>query len=291
MAGNVERGRYETLATSLVGTPNTLQSLTSEATAMIEVVAPADLPEGYEFEASVQSNNKDVSFTVKVPLGGVESGQRFSVPLASDNGQNNNSDDILAKAQHRIQVPVGDWRDGFFDVCRYGIFHSMACNALCCPQILVAQIMMRMNLTWRGDPAATVGQSAGTYKIILYTTMIYYLIKAPFQFWRMAHADEEEPDGEPTDGQVFNILFLYFWQFLFFNCFTTWIMTKTRSYVRSKYGIPAKYCKSGWEDCCCSFWCQICTVCQMARHTTDYDTYASTCCTETGIPSHVPVIV
>eukprot|EP00592_Proboscia_alata_P008227 CAMPEP_0194363390 /NCGR_PEP_ID=MMETSP0174-20130528/11184_1 /TAXON_ID=216777 /ORGANISM="Proboscia alata, Strain PI-D3" /LENGTH=288 /DNA_ID=CAMNT_0039136759 /DNA_START=62 /DNA_END=929 /DNA_ORIENTATION=+ len=230
MAGNVERGRYETLATSLVGTPNTLQSLTSEATAMIEVVAPADLPEGYEFEASVQSNNKDVSFTVKVPLGGVESGQRFSVPLASDNGQNNNSDDILAKAQHRIQVPVGDWRDGFFDVCRYGIFHSMACNALCCPQILVAQIMMRMNLTWRGDPAATVGQSAGTYKIILYTTMIYYLIKAPFQFWRMAHADEEEPDGEPTDGQVFNILFLYFWQFLFFNCFTTWIMTKTRSY-------------------------------------------------------------
>jgi hypothetical protein len=32
-------------------------------------------------------------------------------------------------------------------------------------------------------------------------------------------------------------------------------------------------------------------VAQMMRHTTDYDTYHSSCCSETGVPSNVPSIV
>jgi Cys-rich protein (TIGR01571 family) len=72
-----------------------------------------------------------------------------------------------------------------------------------------------------------------------------------------------------------------------FFCLTLLILVKVRIQVREKYGIPAREN----EDCCCSLFCPCFVAAQMLRHTTDYDTYPSTCCTETGIPPHAPSIV
>lgn len=77
---------------------------------------------------------------------------------------------------------------------------------------------------------------------------------------------------------------------------TTAVLTNLRRYVRQKYAIPPSECckNSGLEeleDCCCSCWCPCFTSAQMLRHTTDYDVYPATCCTETGIPPHAPSIV
>jgi hypothetical protein len=43
-------------------------------------------------------------------------------------------------------------------------------------------------------------------------------------------------------------------------------------------GVPV-----GWEDVCCSIWCQTCVLGQMARHTVDYDGRDAAWCNATGV--------
>ena len=98
---------------------------------MVEVVAPATLPEGYKFDAQV--GNQMVSVTV--PVGGVEEGQRFTIPLVmpstttttstTSNPNQPSSFDIHAVAQPRIQIPVGSWRDHWCNFCGLGCCHAV----------------------------------------------------------------------------------------------------------------------------------------------------------------------
>lgn len=85
---------------------------------MVEVVAPAALAEKYQFPATAGGR----TFMVSVPKGGVEAGQRFSVPLPKE------EDCIHA----RVQVPVGHWKDGFWDIFAYGFMHPTVWNSCCC---------------------------------------------------------------------------------------------------------------------------------------------------------------
>jgi hypothetical protein len=97
------------LQQNLVG-PDPSQALpTVTSIPMMQVVAPATLPEGYEFQA-VAGNR---TFTVKVPPGGIEQGQKFEVPFPQH----------LESAISGISVPVGHWRDGLFEIFRYGACH------------------------------------------------------------------------------------------------------------------------------------------------------------------------
>lgn len=156
----------------------------SSAHTYLEVVAPATLPEGYAFEAEV----KGETFTVRVvsamfgsvcvfvllvahikhtfvstvvciahyqPLGGVEEGQKFSVPFSAG------SRGYSGAAVPRVSVPVGHWKvrtrsantatcivscpltqlfqlpfqDGLCctGCCAYGICHPVLWNSYCCP--------------------------------------------------------------------------------------------------------------------------------------------------------------
>ncbi|KAL3809311.1 hypothetical protein ACHAXA_008710 [Cyclostephanos tholiformis] len=48
-----------------------------------------------------------------------------------------------------------------------------------------------------------------------------------------------------------------------------------------------RWCTSGvavgWEDVCCSIWCQFCVLGQMARHTVDYGERDAACCNASGV--------
>lgn len=61
---------------------------------------------------------------------------------------------------------------------------------------------------------------------------------------------------------------------------------KVRESIRNKYQIPEEHCE-GIEDCLCATFCMPCAICQMGRHTADFDTYRATCCTKTGLPRQV----
>jgi hypothetical protein len=107
------------LSDNLVG-PAAGESLeVTVATAMMQVVAPANLPEGYTFDAVIG----DRSVKVTIPAGGVEKGQTFSVPLPS----------AVESLITGISIPVGHWRDGLFDIIHYGVCHPSCWISCCCP--------------------------------------------------------------------------------------------------------------------------------------------------------------
>ena len=82
---------------------------------MVDVVAPANLPEGYTFEAEI--NNK--RFLAMVPAGGVRKGQTFSCFMK----------DVDAVAD----IPIGRWRDGLFSLLDNGTAHPMLWTPVLCP--------------------------------------------------------------------------------------------------------------------------------------------------------------
>jgi hypothetical protein len=59
-----------------------------------------------------------------------------------------------------------------------------------------------------------------------------------------------------------------------------------------KFAIPEdESCNTGCEDLLCAVCCNHLSIAQLLRHTTDYETYNASCCSETGVPRHVPSIV
>ena len=89
--------------------------------AIMQVTAPATLPEGYVFETSLGGR----VIQVTVPPGGVEEGQKFTVPLPTH---------VESAVHQKITVPVGAWRDGLFcgNLCNYGVCHPHCWTACCC---------------------------------------------------------------------------------------------------------------------------------------------------------------
>lgn len=61
--------------------------------------------------------------------------------------------------------------------------------------------------------------------------------------------------------------------------------TITRKFIRAKDFIPShSHCCGECEDFCCALFCNCCVITQLARHTADYNTYTSYCCTKNGLP-------
>jgi Cys-rich protein (TIGR01571 family) len=256
-----------------------VDSPSQEAHPYLEVVSPATLPEGYTFEA--ESNGH--AFRVKVPVGGVEEGQKFSVPFPA--GANGYS----GSAVPRASVPVGAWRDGLCDCFSHGLIHPMLWNACYCRLILIGQVMHRLKLTWLGNESTNAAQSKATFRICLSIALVYFFINNIFFYHAMATLFAFDEDGQLKDTDD-DWGIVHSWLGFFLAIFMVILVTKTRKHVRLKYGIPEAGC-AGCEDFCCSLWCNCCTVAQLARHTADYSTYAGLCCSETGVPKHAPSIV
>jgi len=91
---------------------------------MIQVRAPATIPEGYKLDVQVHQK----TFTVTIPPGGVQEGQTFQVPLPGGTNV-----DITEVAIAHLSVPTGNWRDGVCDCCVQGICHPLIWNSLCFP--------------------------------------------------------------------------------------------------------------------------------------------------------------
>jgi hypothetical protein len=83
---------------------------------MVDVVAPADLPGGYHFEAEIEGKR----FLATVPQGGVQQGETFTCYMR----------DLDSVA---IDIPVGYWRDNLSSLCDFGCCHPVIWNSLFCP--------------------------------------------------------------------------------------------------------------------------------------------------------------
>jgi len=226
-----------------------------------EVVAPSDLPGGYMFEAQLGSKK----FLATVPNGGVTKGQKFLSTM---------------KELDAIEIPVtmGGWNDGLCSCFSAGICHPLLLNGIFLPCIALGQIMTRTGLDWRARPANKLVSSLSCTNLAVFL-FFWIAINCSAAFMFMVRWQRGQDLGADIYGPIvaLNLLFLFHLQKLVKN---------TREAIRDKYQIPETQC-IGCEDCLCSTFCMSCTICQMGRHTADFDTYNGTCCTRTGLPEQV----
>ena len=256
----------------------------------VQVTAPADLPEGFVFQASLGGEGNRV-ISVTVPPGGIEKGQTFAAPLPTE---------VESIVTGTVSIPVGHWRDGLFTFWSHGICHAHCWTACCCTTLATGQVMSRLKLSWTGLPPTSTkpGASAGTFAIILGIVCLYYAVRCALQGVLIyldpvrALDDEDDPEYQalPPASQTYetvtNLIGIWFW--LFWAIMAVLLM-RVRRTVREKYAIPTK--AGDAEDCLVASFCPCFAAGQLLRHTTDYNIYPSTCCTERGIPSHAPSIV
>jgi hypothetical protein len=112
------------LENSLLAAPPATGTVQATGQTLMEVTAPATLPEGYEFQVVVGN----LKFNVQVPPGGVEEGQKFTVPMMARHAAT--SSGPMAVAQ--VSIPVGHWRDDLTGIFSYGACHPHCWTACCC---------------------------------------------------------------------------------------------------------------------------------------------------------------
>lgn len=144
-----------------------------ETPSMVRVMAPADLPGGYELTVE---GKESAPFTATIPADGVKNGEVFLAPKPSG-----------YKGEELINVPKGHWKDGLFDCFNYGFFHSSFWCSMCCPELVMGQVMQRMRLSWLGRriPGDRALSTFKTVLSIVICYMIYSNILSAVQYYYM----------------------------------------------------------------------------------------------------------
>jgi Cys-rich protein (TIGR01571 family) len=263
---------------------------------VLQIEAPATLPEGYELSV-IYGENKE-SLKVKVPAGGIEKGQTFTVPFPEQLTH--------ATSMMNVSIPVGSWRDGLFEFFKHGFCHPHLWTTWLCTLLATGQVIRRMGLDWEGNPTDSAQRKAAAFPTLLVIVVVYFAVHLTIYFVMVSVLPDDDEDAEDEvkeyeDGEYhpedeeeepppafFILYFLYrFWHLVYWVG-STIVLVRTRRSVRQRYGIPG----DDAEDCVCAIACHCCVASQLLRHTTNYDVYPSYSCeSDTGLPPHVPAIL
>jgi Cys-rich protein (TIGR01571 family) len=157
-----------------------------------------------------------------------------------------------------------------------------------------------MGLNWYGEQIPSGHRvTFSTFKILAIAFLLYFCVSQAVSILISPYTSvqfDEQGTSIPVDqseipgwaqglNAVLNVLHIMWFVFIAF------LIIRTRSHIRRKYAIPEQCCTGGIEDCCCAYWCGPCTICQMARHTADYERYNAGCCTDDGLDGTAPSVV
>ena len=168
---------------------------------------------------------------------------------------------VISKSEYPMQ-PFNEqrkWKDGLCD-CFSEL--SICCCTFWCPFQPIAmlyELLMRRGSFW--ILFSTLGFFWLSYIIL---DVIGYLV-----MWSNP-GSENHQEASGTLWLMSEVGYWIFWACAFG---ITWTI---RNEVRRKYEIPEQCCREQThriggtfsEDCCCSFWCTPCTICQIWRHVT-----------------------
>jgi len=246
----------------------------SNSSSTIAVVAPADLNEGFTFQAEHDGK----TFTVTVPSGGVKQGQTITVPFTQV---------VYGElVEPAFNVPTGYWRDDLCSCFKHGLCEPTCCLALWFTNVVLAQVMRRMKMTWYGGRSTDSSGYKNTCQIV---TAILFIWSVLGVVETMTAKFEKVCDGDnncrsvqkpTTVNTIFGIIVM------FFGFFFLTIGTVTRMRMRDAFDIPGSCC----GDCCTVLCCGCCALIQEARHTHEYKEGETKCCTTTGLKPNAPEI-
>lgn len=281
----------------------------TESTKTLEFIAPSDLSSGYEFFVDGGDNS---SYKVRVPDGGVKSGQQFQALVVSD---------AIIKGNHNI--PNGRWRDGLCDCCALGCCHPVCCLTYWCVCCSLGQVLTRMKMNWFGGatrngiaprPSACVVMAIISLLSVVLSVIwlaIYItglnctsnVISSPYQssYTNYGYYDDDKYTNPYKSGSTYSTtsacnskhnwaVTMFYVTNLLFVIYLVVATMLLRNNLRKKYAIPGNGC----EDCCCAWWCMSCVICQTHRHTADFRVYPASCCqccSADGLAAGAPEVV
>ena len=187
---------------------------------------------------------------------------------------------MRSKTQSKVlhfDIPTGRWRDGAFDCCIIPL-HPVFLATYCFPLITLGQVMTRINYTFcanRSDGSRSLCPRAFyvMLTIAFFNLFVQGLLVGVVQLLISASNGLQQA---PRVGP------LHFLVMFGFSIFMLVVHTKTRNRIRRAYSIGDDMSCLG--DCCCAFFCTLCSITQMARHTANYHTtHRARCCTPTGL--------
>ena len=288
-----------------IAVSNNLSMPSSLQGTVVQLVAPANMPAGYQFVAQVDHGGSK-EYLVQVPAP-VCRGETFWATIIRQRRHDHDH------SNHDASSPLGTWRDGLFlDCFRFGIFHPSLCMACWCSPLLLAQVMARLDLNmWGQRPLAVDDKLLGWTKqqnlhdssnakrqstpwtplecMTALLVLHFGVIETALSIVVMAqiHARNEGViPVVPTWTYVLLGVRAACRMALFVYLVTA--ATRTRQALRHQHEIapPLHGCA---KDACLVAACLPCVTAQMARHTADYETHDATCCSPTGLSPHAPV--
>jgi Cys-rich protein (TIGR01571 family) len=210
--------------------------------------------------------------------------QELSAPLSST---------TTDKQQYcsTTEIPVGQWRDSIFALFHYGYCHGSVWTATCCLPIATGQVISRLHLTMWGQAGAPIRSRSIIFAYILCAVFTFVVIRI-FFFLLIALVDpnvmNESMEWVEPSATYYALCATDDLFGLLGAMMVVWYLSRVRSHVRARYGIPG----NSIGDLACSTFCPVLVGAQLLRHTTDYEKQPSLyCCSETGIPLTAPSIV
>jgi len=260
----------------------------------LSIVAPMDLPSGYQFDATVDGKKIEVV----VPEGGVEEGDCIFIPLnaiyKNETSDITNKKSVIAiKKENSIRLennfgkhsdhsntkngngngkrmmPVRKWRKELlscFDVICSCLFWL---SLIPTPSIVQGQLMQRLKLNFWGCRAENYGNTCITVFIFSLLTLSVEGIMLYLQF--------------QTNNVIFNAIGSAF--HVNAMLLTLYWSYKLRSILRFELDLPTSFVHSNecCDDCLVILCCNCCSLIQIARHTHDETVDKYYCCSRTGL--------
>jgi len=230
---------------------------------IVDVVAPNDLPGGYQFEAELNGKR----FIATVPIGGVQKGKTFYCYMEP-------TDDA--------KIHVGGWKDSSLDTFKYGYKHPMVLTSIFFPLLALSQVMERIGLDITGKR-----MSSNTPQLALYTprgmALSMLFVWAGLNVTILSGIEIKTTRYLAVSAADTFSLFLVNISLLIFTIYAT---INTRNYIMQRYQIPVSRVGSHLETLLAAVFFPL-SIAQMGRHTASYDIHQAVCCHPTGVIERV----
>lgn len=230
---------------------------------IVDVVAPNDLPGGYQFEAELNGKR----FIATVPIGGVQKGKTFYCYMEP-------TDDA--------KILVGGWKDSSLDTFKYGYKHPMVLTSIFFPLLALSQVMERIGLDITGKR-----MSSNTPQLALYTprgmALSMLFVWAGLNVTILSGIEIKTTRYLAVSAADTFSLFLVNVSLLIFTIYAT---INTRNYIMQRYQIPVSRVGSHLETLLAAVFFPL-SIAQMGRHTASYDIHQAVCCHPTGVIERV----
>jgi len=190
----------------------------------------------------------------------------YNTRESKDTHEDQDLDSETQDSQKR--VVLGHWRHSVCACCDV-VTQSTFWMGFVCTPILVAQLLTRLALDWRGRRTDLTTVEGREEASLTYNRIVLGAI-AVLLFGYI-----------PVVGVV--IMGIYWFVVVVL------IGKNLRRETRSRYKIPAHTCNAV-DDCLCMCVCGCCSAIQIARHTHNDKEYPGYCCTTTGLEPDAPSV-